>query len=78
MFRITLLKKCHEYGIKLRILNRYYPSTKLCSNCGNIKNMELSDRIYICPKCGIRIHRDINSALNLRNAEDSDCYSIYA
>lgn len=76
-FRNTMFHKCQEYKIKLRILNRYYPSTKICSNCGHIKSMELSDRVYVCPNCKIEIDRDINAATNIRNAKDSSC-RIYA
>lgn len=71
------MNKCLEYKVKLRILDRYYPSTKLCSRCGSKKYMSLSDRIYNCPNCGLNIDRDINAAINIYNAKDSDC-NIYA
>lgn len=41
------------------------PTTKTCSNCGNIKNMTLSDRIYECDHCNLKIDRDLNSAINI-------------
>lgn len=45
---------------------RYYPSSKRCSNCGNVKeHLELSDRIYYCEKCGSKIDRDLNASLNI-------------
>ena len=76
-FKFVLMNKCLEYNVKLRVLDRYYPSTKLCSRCGSKKYMSLSDRIYKCPICGLSIDRDINAAINIYNAKDSDC-NIYA
>ncbi|EFN2971378.1 IS200/IS605 family element transposase accessory protein TnpB, partial [Campylobacter coli] len=47
-------------------VDRFYPSSKLCSNCGTIKeNLALKDRVYICDECGISIDRDYNASLNL-------------
>ena len=65
-FREYLTYKCKKYGIKLIVANRFFPSSKTCSHCGNIKNdLNLSDRIYICEKCGIVIDRDLNASINL-------------
>ena len=51
---------------KLVKVNRYFPSSKTCSNCGHKKeNLELSDRTYTCEACGLSIDRDLNAALNL-------------
>ena len=67
-FRIKLLVKCKEYGIELRLANRFYPSSKTCHNCGNIKtDLKLSDRIYYCSKCGYIEDRDYNASFNLRD-----------
>ena len=67
-FRKKLEAKCKESGIELRIVDRWYPSSKLCHECGRIKKgLKLSDRKYIC-KCGYRSDRDFNAALNLRDA----------
>lgn len=67
-FRTKLLAKCKEYGIELRLTNRFYPSSKTCHNCGNIKtDLKLSDRIYHCSKCGYIEDRDYNASLNLRD-----------
>ena len=67
-FRIQLEYKCKFKGIELIIADRYYPSSKKCSNCGNIKkDLKLSDRIYKCDKCGLDIDRDFNASLNLSN-----------
>lgn len=67
-FRIRLEAKCKEIGIELRIVDRWYPSSKLCHECGCIKKgLKLSDREYIC-QCGYRSDRDYNASLNLRDA----------
>ena len=67
-FRIKLEAKCKEHGIELRVVDRWYPSSKLCHECGNIKkNLKLSDREYIC-ECGYHADRDYNASLNLRDA----------
>ena len=67
-FRTKLLVKCNEYGIELRIVDRFYPSSKTCHNCGSIKSdLKLSDRIYHCDECGYTEDRDYNASLNLRD-----------
>ena len=67
-FREYLTYKCEDKGIELVLADRYYPSSKTCSCCGNIKkNLKLSDRTYICDKCGFTIDRDLNAAINLMN-----------
>ena len=67
-FRTKLEAKCKELGIELRIVDRWYPSSKLCHECGRIKkNLKLSDREYIC-ECGYHADRDYNASLNLRDA----------
>lgn len=67
-FRIKLKAKCDENGIELRIVDRWYPSSKICHCCGSIKkDLKLSDRIYRC-NCGYIEDRDLNAALNLRDA----------
>ena len=67
-FRTKLKNKCDENGIELRIVDRMYPSSKLCHCCGAIKkDLKLSDRIYKCD-CGYMADRDYNASLNLRDA----------
>ena len=67
-FRTKLEAKCKELGIELRIVDRWYPSSKLCYECGCIKkDLKLSDREYIC-ECGYHADRDYNASLNLRDA----------
>ena len=67
-FRTKLKAKCDENGIELRVVDRWYPSSKICHCCGAIKkDLKLSDRIYRC-NCGYVEDRDFNAALNLRDA----------
>lgn len=69
-FRVKLLAKCNEYGIELRIADRFYPSSKACHKCGCIKSdLKLSDRIYTCSECGYTADRDFNASLNLRDCQ---------
>ena len=69
-FRTKLTAKCKEYGIELRLFDRFYPSSKLCHNCDCVKSdLKLSDRIYICSRCGYTIDRDFNASLNLRDCK---------
>ena len=67
-FRTKLQAKCKENGIELRVVDRWYPSSKTCHCCGAIrKDLKLSDRIFRCD-CGYIEDRDFNAALNLRDA----------
>mgnify|MGYP003443414010 CR=1 FL=1 len=68
MFRVKLNNKCREFGIQLRIVDRFYPSSKLCHSCGQIKkDLKLSDRTYDCDKCNNSMDRDLNAAYNIKN-----------
>lgn len=59
--------KCEKYGISFVKADRWFPSSKMCSNCGNInKDLKLSDRIYRCD-CGHCMNRDMNASINLAN-----------
>ena len=67
-FKTKLLAKCKENGIELRIVDRWYPSSKTCHCCKHIKkDLKLSDRLFRCD-CGYIEDRDFNAALNLRDA----------
>ena len=73
-FRTKLQAKCDSNSIELRIVDTWYPSSKMCHSCGSIKkDLKLSDRVYRCPVCGAVIGRDYQASLNLRDAE---VYSI--
>ena len=64
-FRRQLEYKCKFRGIELVVADRFYPSSKTCSQCGNIKkDLKLKDRVYKC-SCGLNIDRDLNASINL-------------
>lgn len=66
-----LKNKCVEYGIELRQVSRFYPSSKLCSCCGYKKDkLSLSERLYRCENCGEELDRDYNASVNLKQAND--------
>ena len=66
MFVTQLSEKCSQYGTALVKIDRFFPSSKLCSHCGHIhKELTLSDRTYICPVCGNIIDRDAQAAHNI-------------
>jgi len=67
-FKTALLAKAKQYSIELRQVDRFYPSSKLCSHCGAVREMPLNERIYSC-SCGLVLDRDINAAVNLKQAE---------
>lgn len=59
--------KSVPYGVTLVFADRFFPSSKTCSNCGSIKkDLKLSDRVYKCGSCGFELDRDFNAALNLQ------------
>lgn len=66
-FLHMLKYKCEYMGKKLVEVGRFFPSSQLCSSCGSRQKIELHVRTYSCP-CGLSLHRDYNSALNLRAA----------
>lgn len=67
MFRNQLEYKCQWYGKELVVIDRFYPSSKICSRCGwKNKDLKLSDRTFICKDCGLEIDRDLNAAINIQ------------
>ena len=70
-FRTKLINKAKRLNIEIRLANTFYPSSKLCSCCNNIKHdLKLKDRIYKCKYCGLEIDRDYNASLNLMNCQN--------
>ena len=66
-FKTQLLYKAQYNHRVVFEADTFFPSSKLCSNCGAIhKHLTLADRTYVCPSCGFTIDRDINAAINLR------------
>ncbi len=61
-FQRQLTYKAAWYGAVVTTVNRFYPSSKLCSCCGNKKeHLSLSDRLFVCNSCGIILDRDLNA-----------------
>lgn len=68
-FRRLLTYKTARAGARLHVIDRWYPSSKTCSNCGTVKaKLPLSERVYHCGKCGLSIDRDVNAAINIQVA----------
>ena len=59
------IKSKLSYSDRVVILDKWFPTTKYCSNCGNMLSLELNDRIYECPVCKKREDRDIHAANNM-------------
>lgn len=64
-FKRQLIYKAEKFGSEIVLVDRWYPSTKTCSNCGNLQDMPLSERVYSCSNCSHLIDRDLNAAINL-------------
>ncbi len=65
LFR-QILYKARWHGVEVRVVDRFFPSSKTCSGCGEIRNeLDLSTRTYVCGTCGLAIDRDLNAAINL-------------
>ena len=68
MFKDMLVNKAQLLGIEVVFVDRFYPSSQICSSCGNRKvDLKLSERTYKCPICGLEIDRDYNASLNLKH-----------
>ncbi len=67
--RRQLTYKAELYGNVLHVVDRFFPSSKQCSGCGNINvELTLTDRTYMCTRCGMVKNRDLNAAENLNRA----------
>ena len=68
-FRRQLEYKTARSGAALRVIDRWYPSSKTCSKCGAVKaKLSLSERVFHCDACGLSIDRDLNAAININVA----------
>ena len=67
-FRTQLEYKAKWYGSAIQVIDRYYPSSQTCSNCGKRPEtkLTLNDRVYKCGHCNTEIDRDLNAAINIR------------
>jgi putative transposase len=66
MFTTFLAYKLKEQGKQLVKIDKWFPSTKMCSSCGDVQEIALSERTYSCI-CGLNMERDHNSAINIKN-----------
>lgn len=66
LFQNMLEYKLQDRGKYFVKIDKWYPSSQICSKCGNKKEMKLSERTYIC-ECGAKIDRDLNAAINIKN-----------
>jgi putative transposase len=64
-FRRQLEYKCKMYGASLVLVDKWFPSSLTCSNCGNKQDIHARIRTYDCPSCGMSIDRDLNACLNI-------------
>lgn len=70
--RRQLEYKTAKTGARLHVIDRWYPSSKTCSNCGSVKaKLSLTERVYKCEHCGLVIDRDLNAAINIMVAESA-------
>ena len=70
-FRTKLINKAKRLNIEIRLADVFYPSSKLCSCCSNIKHdLKLKDRIYKCNYCNLEIDRDYNASINLMKCQN--------
>ncbi len=72
-FRRELTYKLEAAGIPLKVVSRWFPSSKTCSCCGWVnEDLKLSDRTFVCKECGLVLDRDVNAARNLAQAAMND------
>jgi putative transposase len=61
-----IVYKAYWHGVEVRVANRFFPSAKTCSGCGEINmTLNLSQRVYSCGSCDLTIDRDLNAAINI-------------
>jgi len=65
-FVLILEHVASKYGVEVKKIDRYAPSSKACHVCGTLTNLSLKDRTWTCPDCGTSHDRDINAAINIK------------
>lgn len=77
-FRLNLYRKCCENGIEFRLVDKWYPSTRICHECGyKFDKFSLDVRDLVCPSCGEHILRDFNASLNIRDTNQYSVKEVY-
>jgi putative transposase len=78
-FRRQMVYKGQWYGCQVILADKYFPSSKRCSQCGHIQTtLDLGTRVYICEHCGMKIDRDLNAAINLEQLATGSSPERYA
>jgi putative transposase len=78
-FRRQMTYKGQWYGCQVILADKYFPSSKRCSQCGHIQaTLDLGTRVYICEQCGMKIDRDLNAAINLEQWTTGSSLERYA
>lgn len=73
MLRSMLEYKCNWYGRELKVIDRWFPSSKTCHGCGHVvEKLPLNVRSWTCPQCGAAHDRDVNAAINIKSAGTVD------
>lgn len=68
--REQIIRKATERHIAVRLVDRFYPSSKTCSNCGSYNaDLKLGQRVFHCKHCQVKIDRDFNASLNIANTD---------
>lgn len=75
-FRSQLIYKAPIYGTKIELVDRWYPSSKMCSQCHHIQSMPLSERVFVCQNCGQVMCRDRNASINLKDAPSDQITAV--
>ena len=71
VFFNMLKNSCEHKNVELRRAQQFYPSSKICSRCGYLKDkLELSERIFKCDYCNAEIDRDLNASINIRDTKN--------
>ena len=72
-----ILYKARWHGVEVRVADRFFPSSKTCSGCGEVRSdLALSRRIYSCDSCGLVIDRDLNAATNLARWQPKESFTV--
>lgn len=77
-FRRQLDYKAEWYGSEIVVIDRFYPSSQLCSRCGCRQAMPLDLRQYNCSNCAISLDRDVNAAINIKNYSETAVAAVEA
>jgi putative transposase len=79
--KTIITNKFNQHDKKTYQVDKFFPSTQMCSNCGNVKKgkdkMVLKNRTYICKKCGFKMNRDENAAINIYQCKEKEIIELH-